>query len=108
MKKQYRHPEHTTNALSYSLFFAYVVRAVKDTHNDEHPTYPLNSFSHEQEEGNVLLTDVHPPFSTRLTIWLIARNFSYSPYSKFRVGAALRTVDGKIYQGKSSIAVQWS
>ncbi|KAG0287325.1 hypothetical protein BGZ96_008778, partial [Linnemannia gamsii] len=27
------------------------------------------------------------------------RNFSYSPYSKFRVGAALRTVDGKIYQG---------
>ncbi|KAI8597838.1 cytidine deaminase [Dissophora ornata] len=30
---------------------------------------------------------------------LEARNFSYSPYSKFRVGAALRTVDGKIFQG---------
>ncbi|GJJ76585.1 cytidine deaminase [Entomortierella parvispora] len=30
---------------------------------------------------------------------LEARNNSYSPYSKFRVGAALRTVDGKIFQG---------
>ncbi|KAF9117898.1 hypothetical protein BGW39_001681 [Mortierella sp. 14UC] len=34
-----------------------------------------------------------------ITQSLEARNFSYSPYSKFRVGAALRTVDGKIYQG---------
>ncbi|KAG0098071.1 hypothetical protein BGZ93_001219 [Podila epicladia] len=34
-----------------------------------------------------------------ITQCLEARNFSYSPYSKFRVGAALRTVDGKIYQG---------
>ncbi|KAK3809801.1 MAG: cytidine deaminase [Linnemannia elongata] len=34
-----------------------------------------------------------------ITQSLEARNFSYSPYSKFRVGAALRTVDGKIFQG---------
>ncbi|KAI7834851.1 cytidine deaminase complexed with cytidine [Kickxella alabastrina] len=30
---------------------------------------------------------------------LAARNNSYSPYSKFRVGAAIRTADGKIFQG---------
>ncbi|MGM9873637.1 MAG: cytidine deaminase [Bacilli bacterium] len=28
-----------------------------------------------------------------------ARNLSYSPYSKFKVGAALLTKDGKIYKG---------
>lgn len=28
-----------------------------------------------------------------------ASNYSYSPYSRFRVGAALLTVDGKIYRG---------
>jgi len=28
-----------------------------------------------------------------------ARNFSYSPYSKFRVGAALLTKTGKVYTG---------
>jgi len=28
-----------------------------------------------------------------------AKNFSYSPYSKFRVGAALLTVDGQIIKG---------
>ncbi len=30
---------------------------------------------------------------------LKAREFSYSPYSKFRVGAAIKTKNGKIYQG---------
>ena len=30
---------------------------------------------------------------------LKARDFSYSPYSKFRVGAAIKTKNGKIYQG---------
>ncbi|KAJ2502409.1 hypothetical protein GGH96_001072 [Coemansia sp. RSA 1972] len=30
---------------------------------------------------------------------LEARNQSHSPYSKFRVGAAIRTVDGKIFKG---------
>ncbi|KAK3825509.1 MAG: cytidine deaminase-like protein [Benniella sp.] len=34
-----------------------------------------------------------------IDLCLAAREHSYSPYSKFRVGAALRTVDGKIYQG---------
>lgn len=28
-----------------------------------------------------------------------ARENAYAPYSKFKVGAAVRTVDGKIYQG---------
>lgn len=27
------------------------------------------------------------------------KTFSYSPYSKFRVGAALLTVSGKVYTG---------
>ena len=30
-----------------------------------------------------------------------AKEFSYSPYSKFRVGAALRTKSGKIFQASS-------
>ncbi|KAF9973017.1 hypothetical protein BGZ73_003767 [Actinomortierella ambigua] len=34
-----------------------------------------------------------------ITKALDARTYSYSPYSKFRVGAALLTVDGKIFQG---------
>ncbi|KAJ1857881.1 hypothetical protein GGH12_003780 [Coemansia sp. RSA 1822] len=32
-------------------------------------------------------------------ISLEARNQSHSPYSKFRVGAAIRTVDGEIFKG---------
>lgn len=32
--------------------------------------------------------------------WMFpAKEFSYSPYSKFRVGAALLTVDGRIIKG---------
>ncbi|KAF9164229.1 hypothetical protein DFQ26_001657 [Actinomortierella ambigua] len=34
-----------------------------------------------------------------ITKALDARTYSYSPYSKFRVGAALLTQDGKIFQG---------
>ncbi|KAG9326803.1 hypothetical protein KVV02_005465 [Mortierella alpina] len=34
-----------------------------------------------------------------ITQALDARQNSYSPYSKFRVGAALRTIEGKVYQG---------
>ncbi|KAG0002068.1 hypothetical protein BGZ80_002932 [Entomortierella chlamydospora] len=34
-----------------------------------------------------------------ITQSLAARENSYSPYSKFRVGAALRTTDGKVFQG---------
>ncbi|KAF9946494.1 hypothetical protein BGZ72_000277 [Mortierella alpina] len=34
-----------------------------------------------------------------ITQSLDARENSYSPYSKFRVGAALRTIEGKVYQG---------
>ncbi len=30
---------------------------------------------------------------------LEAKNFSYSPYSKFSVGAALQTADGKVFTG---------
>ncbi len=30
-----------------------------------------------------------------------AKQQSYSPYSKFRVGAALKTKDGKIFKGNS-------
>ncbi|MRH43532.1 cytidine deaminase [Aquibacillus halophilus] len=30
---------------------------------------------------------------------LKAREMAYTPYSKFKVGAALRTTDGKIYHG---------
>ncbi|KAF9363864.1 hypothetical protein BGX34_003147 [Mortierella sp. NVP85] len=46
--------------------------------------------------GSVLTED---QIKDLITQSLEARNFSYSPYSNFRVGAALRTVDGKIYQG---------
>ncbi|KAL1935135.1 hypothetical protein VTP01DRAFT_4275 [Rhizomucor pusillus] len=37
---------------------------------------------------------------------LTARETSYSPYSKFRVGAALLMSDGTIFQGKYSVPFQ--
>lgn len=37
--------------------------------------------------------------STLIQKALDARRYSYAPYSKFRVGAALLTAEGKIYQG---------
>ncbi|KFH63955.1 cytidine deaminase [Podila verticillata NRRL 6337] len=40
-----------------------------------------------------------PQIEALITESLQARENSYSPYSKFRVGAALRTVDGKVFQG---------
>ncbi|KAF9301081.1 hypothetical protein BGZ74_007181 [Mortierella antarctica] len=40
-----------------------------------------------------------PQIEALITEALQARENSYSPYSKFRVGAALRTVDGKVFQG---------
>ncbi|KAI8604002.1 hypothetical protein EDD21DRAFT_318226, partial [Dissophora ornata] len=32
---------------------------------------------------------------------LAARNHSYSPHSKFRVGTAFRTTNGEVYQGRN-------
>ena len=40
----------------------------------------------------------HFPFEPKLNMSL-AKEFSYTPYSKFRVGAALLTVDGQIIKG---------
>ncbi|KAJ2377357.1 hypothetical protein GGI05_006880, partial [Coemansia sp. RSA 2603] len=34
-----------------------------------------------------------------VSLSLAARDNSYSPYSKFRVGAAVRTADGTVFQG---------
>ncbi|KAG0369013.1 hypothetical protein BGZ54_000584 [Gamsiella multidivaricata] len=41
----------------------------------------------------------HKQIEDLITESLTARQNSYSPYSKFRVGAALQTVDGRVYQG---------
>ena len=37
--------------------------------------------------------------SSLIEVSLEAKNFSYSPYSKFRVGCALRTTCGKVFKG---------
>lgn len=42
-----------------------------------------------QEEVNELIHQSHE-----------AKKLSYSPYSKFRVGAALKTRDGRVFTGK--------
>lgn len=36
-----------------------------------------------------------------ITAALQARNMAYTPYSHYRVGAALLTADGKVYQGSN-------
>lgn len=41
----------------------------------------------------------------QLLIQLTAREYSYSPYSKFRVGAALLSDDGTIFTGNKDIVM---
>lgn len=45
------------------------------------------------------MTDLSEELQELVNQALAAREFSFSPYSKFRVGAAVRTKNGKIYQG---------
>ncbi|KAJ2218724.1 hypothetical protein IWW45_009468, partial [Coemansia sp. RSA 485] len=39
------------------------------------------------------------PTQDLVSLALAARDNSYSPYSKFRVGAAVRTADNSVFQG---------
>ena len=43
--------------------------------------------------------------SELIRLALEAREAAYAPYSKFRVGAALLTKDGKIYKGDGFVAI---
>lgn len=46
-----------------------------------------------------LETPQDPETSALIDASLAAREHSHSPYSKFRVGAAIRTTDGQIFRG---------
>ena len=45
------------------------------------------------------MTEVHVDVETLIQEAVQAKQNSYSPYSKFRVGAALLTKNGKIFRG---------
>jgi cytidine deaminase len=55
-------------------------------------------FQREIEENIELMPD-DTDYDSLVKAAAGARAHSYSPYSKFRVGAALRTNDGKVYTG---------
>lgn len=49
--------------------------------------------------NNKIFINVHPDYSKLIDYSIKAKNFSYSPYSKFSVGAALLSHGNKIYTG---------
>lgn len=51
---------------------------------------------------------MHPDYSKLIEISLKAKKFSYSPYSRFSVGAALLTAGNKIYTGTNVESASYS
>ncbi len=58
-----------------------------------------NILRNEYIINNKILNKLHPDYLKLIEYSIKAKNFSYSPYSKFAVGAALLTPDNKIYTG---------